>query len=265
MGADRPPHRPRRRLACHPGALLYSGGEPPDAPLDHPAAPPGPVRPGARRLRYGGPRRARGRGRGTPPAALRCQGTAPALPDHLAVGYAGDLAVVGSQGFDLRYQYLAGVLAPDAACLDPARAKAAGCGTEWWGTWQWDQEPPGALRERLRRRHRRGRPSPHVHLLPPLPGGPAPARHRRGDTRGDGGGPRSRLHGGLPRRLPLLPDPPRRARRRWSTWSRTSGATRSTRPGRPAPTPTAWPRRWPAPTRPTAAPPRSRSPGWAAA
>jgi len=82
-------------------------------------------------------------GPGTPPAALRCQGSAPGLPDRLAVGYAGDLAVVGAQGFDLRYQYLAGVLAPDPACLDPARAKAAGCGTEWWGTWQWDQEPPG--------------------------------------------------------------------------------------------------------------------------
>jgi hypothetical protein len=82
-------------------------------------------------------------GGGTPPAALRCEGTAPALPAHLAVGYAGDLAVVGHQGFDLRYQYLAGVLAPDPACLDPARAKAAGCGSEWWGTWQWDQDPPG--------------------------------------------------------------------------------------------------------------------------
>jgi hypothetical protein len=80
---------------------------------------------------------------GQPPAALACQGSAPALPNRLAVGYAGDLSVVGHQGFDLRYQYLAGVLAPDAACLTPGRAKAAGCGTEWWGTWQWDQDPPG--------------------------------------------------------------------------------------------------------------------------
>lgn len=66
---------------------------------------------------------------------------APASP--LAVGYAGDVAVVGSAGLHVRYQYLAGVLAPDPACLDLGRAKAEGCGTEWWGTWQWDQEPPG--------------------------------------------------------------------------------------------------------------------------
>ncbi len=75
--------------------------------------------------------------------ALRCAGTAPALPPHLAVGYAGALPASGSGGFDLRYQYIAGVLAPDPACLAPGRANAVGCGTEWWGTWQWDQLPPG--------------------------------------------------------------------------------------------------------------------------
>ena len=79
----------------------------------------------------------------TGPTALRCAGTAPSLPAHLAVGYAGALPASGSGGFDLRYQYLAGVLAPDPACLAPGRAKAEGCGTEWWGTWQWDQDPPG--------------------------------------------------------------------------------------------------------------------------
>lgn len=78
-----------------------------------------------------------------PPTPLRCAGTAPALPDRLQVGYAGDLGAVGSGGFHLRYQYLAGVLAPEPACLDLARPRAAGCGTAWWGTWQWDQEPPG--------------------------------------------------------------------------------------------------------------------------
>ncbi len=77
------------------------------------------------------------------PTPLRCAGTAPALPARLQVGYAGDVAAVGATGFQLRYQYLAGVLAPDPACLDLARPKAAGCGTAWWGTWQWDQEPPG--------------------------------------------------------------------------------------------------------------------------
>jgi hypothetical protein len=79
----------------------------------------------------------------TGPAPLRCAGTAPSLPTHLAVGYAGTLPASGSGGFDLRYQYLAGVLAPDSACLDPGRSRAQGCGTEWWGTWQWDQLPPG--------------------------------------------------------------------------------------------------------------------------
>jgi len=78
-----------------------------------------------------------------PPGPLACAGTAAAFADHLLVGYSGDLDTVGTTGFDLRYLYLAGVLAPDAACLDPARAKAEGCGTEWWGTWQWDQHPPG--------------------------------------------------------------------------------------------------------------------------
>jgi hypothetical protein len=79
----------------------------------------------------------------TGPTALRCAGTAPSLPAHLAVGYAGALPASGSGGFDLRYQYLAGILAPNPACLTPGRAKAEGCGTEWWGTWQWDQMPPG--------------------------------------------------------------------------------------------------------------------------
>ena len=78
-----------------------------------------------------------------PPPPLACTGSAPALPGRLTVGYAGDVAVVGSTGFDLRYQYLAGVLAPDPACLAPGRPKAIGCGTAWWGTWQWDELPPG--------------------------------------------------------------------------------------------------------------------------
>lgn len=77
------------------------------------------------------------------PTALLCAGTAPTLPSHLAVGYSGALPASGSGGFDLRYQYLAGVLAPDPGCLAPGRARAEGCGTEWWGTWQWDQLPPG--------------------------------------------------------------------------------------------------------------------------
>ncbi len=78
-----------------------------------------------------------------PAATLRCAGTAPALPNRLVVGYAGDVGTAAGGGFDVRYMYLAGVLAPDPACLADGRPKAAGCGTTWWGTWQWDQEPPG--------------------------------------------------------------------------------------------------------------------------
>lgn len=82
-------------------------------------------------------------GGGAPAAPLRCSGSAPALPSRLAVGYSGAVGVVGSLGFDLRYQYLAGVLAPDPACLAPGRTNAVGCGRDWWGNWQWDQDPPG--------------------------------------------------------------------------------------------------------------------------
>jgi len=82
-------------------------------------------------------------GGGPPPPPLRCAGTAPPLPGHHVVGYAGDLPASGDGGFDLRYQYLAGPLAPDPACLAPGRPQAAGCGSAWWGTWQWDQDPPG--------------------------------------------------------------------------------------------------------------------------
>jgi hypothetical protein len=80
-----------------------------------------------------------------PPYAppLACAGKAAPFASHLLVGYAGDLASVGATGFDLRYQYLAGVLAPDPGCLSAGRTDALGCGTAWWGTWQWDARPPG--------------------------------------------------------------------------------------------------------------------------
>jgi hypothetical protein len=63
----------------------------------------------------------------------------------LLVGFSGSDATAARPGFDLRYQYIAGALAPSADCLDPARSNAVGCGTQWWGTWQWDQDPPGAF------------------------------------------------------------------------------------------------------------------------
>jgi hypothetical protein len=79
-----------------------------------------------------------------PTGGLACAGKAKAgIADHLLVGYAGDLPATSYADLDIHYQYIAGVLAPDPACLDAGRAKAAGCGTAWWGTWQWDQVPPG--------------------------------------------------------------------------------------------------------------------------
>src|SRR5512141_2543370 len=67
------------------------------------------------------------------------------LATTLLVGFAGDDATAAKPGFHLRYQYIAGVDAPDPDCLSSTRAKAAGCGGAWWGTWQYDQDPPGAF------------------------------------------------------------------------------------------------------------------------
>jgi hypothetical protein len=67
------------------------------------------------------------------------------LATTLLVGFSGGASTASAPGFHLRYQYIAGVLAPDADCLSSTRAKAAGCGSAWWGTWQWDQDPPGAF------------------------------------------------------------------------------------------------------------------------
>lgn len=68
------------------------------------------------------------------------------LATTLLVGFASDSdATAARPGFHLRYRYLAGALAPSADCLAPGRARAEGCGAAWWGTWQWDQEPPGAF------------------------------------------------------------------------------------------------------------------------
>jgi hypothetical protein len=78
-----------------------------------------------------------------PPGPLPCAGKAAPFATALQLGYSGDLATVGTTGFALRYQYLAGELAPDPGCLSPSRPNAVGCGTAWWGTWQWDALPPG--------------------------------------------------------------------------------------------------------------------------
>jgi hypothetical protein len=63
----------------------------------------------------------------------------------LLVGFSGDDVTAVKPGFHLRYQYIGGAVSPSAACIAPGRAKAQGCGTDWWGTWQSDQDPPGAF------------------------------------------------------------------------------------------------------------------------
>jgi hypothetical protein len=78
-----------------------------------------------------------------PEGPLACAGRAAPFADRLLVGFSGGDATAERPGFALRYQYVAGALAPDPACTAPGRARAEGCGTAWWGTWQWDQLPPG--------------------------------------------------------------------------------------------------------------------------
>jgi hypothetical protein len=76
-------------------------------------------------------------------AALACSGTAGAGFSRLAVGFSGSDVTAAKPGFALRYEYIAGPLAPDPACLSQARTNALGCGTQWWGTWQDLSLPPG--------------------------------------------------------------------------------------------------------------------------
>jgi hypothetical protein len=76
--------------------------------------------------------------------SLACSGTSGAGFTRLEIGFSGGDATAAKPGFDVRYEYVAGALAPSDDCLSGARSNAVGCGTQWWGTWQWDQEPPGA-------------------------------------------------------------------------------------------------------------------------
>ena len=78
--------------------------------------------------------------------SLGCCGAAAAGFTRLQVGFSGSDATATLPGFDLRYEYIAGPVAPpgvDPDCLSTSRTNAVGCGTQWWGTWQWDQLPPG--------------------------------------------------------------------------------------------------------------------------
>jgi hypothetical protein len=74
-------------------------------------------------------------------AALACTGAVGAGFSTLQIGFAGSDSTAAKPGFDLRYTYIAGPLAPDPGCLSTTTATR--CGTQWWGTWQWDQDPPG--------------------------------------------------------------------------------------------------------------------------
>jgi hypothetical protein len=80
-----------------------------------------------------------------PGAASSCAPDSAPLATTLLVGFAGSDATAAKPGFQLRYQYLAGALAPDGACLGAGRAAAQGCGSEWWGGWQSAERPPGAF------------------------------------------------------------------------------------------------------------------------
>jgi hypothetical protein len=76
---------------------------------------------------------------------LACSGAAGAGFTSLQIGFTGSDVTAAKPGFDLRYQYIAGVLAPDPDCLSSTRTNALGCGSAWWGTWQYNQDPPGAF------------------------------------------------------------------------------------------------------------------------
>ena len=64
---------------------------------------------------------------------------------------AGDAAAKAAP-YDLRYLYLAGALpdgaGPCASCASGCTSQGASCansaGCNWWGCWQYDQDPPGA-------------------------------------------------------------------------------------------------------------------------
>jgi hypothetical protein len=69
---------------------------------------------------------------------------------HLLAGAAMADSVATQAPFDLRYQYLAGGIfdgtAPCASCATGCTAGGTSCaggGCNWWGCWQWDQDPPG--------------------------------------------------------------------------------------------------------------------------
>ncbi len=97
---------------------------------------------------------------GTPPASMPDAPPAPCAPGGLyqdigksrvLVGFSGEDAVARLAPFDLRYQYLAGLLfdgaAPCASCSSGCTAGGSSCsnavGCGWWGCWQYDQVPPG--------------------------------------------------------------------------------------------------------------------------
>lgn len=70
--------------------------------------------------------------------------------DRLWIGGSmSDTAFAGAP-FDLRYHYVAGAVpsgGPCASCATGCTVNGQSCdnanGCDWWGCWQWDQEPPG--------------------------------------------------------------------------------------------------------------------------
>jgi hypothetical protein len=73
--------------------------------------------------------------------------------DHVMAGLTGEDASATAAAFDIRYQYISGAIADGAG---PCGSCATNCtagnscanadgGCNWWGCWQYDQDPPGAF------------------------------------------------------------------------------------------------------------------------
>lgn len=60
---------------------------------------------------------------------------------RLVVGLAGSDAAAAAAPYDLRYQYLAGQMAPAGGCT--LCGQGAGCDSNWWGCWQENGVAPG--------------------------------------------------------------------------------------------------------------------------
>jgi hypothetical protein len=78
---------------------------------------------------------------------LACSGKAvPGLADYLLIGFAGADSTAGAPGFDVRYQYLAGIIPVDVHCTP---CSSCNTGYDWWGCWQELDREPGLFVRRF--------------------------------------------------------------------------------------------------------------------